>query len=447
MYQRSLRTQGRRAGLTLMIGLFGAFKLLPAAAQDIGKCQRTIAKETAGFEAAVMKNLQKCEDGVLKGKIAACPDEKASSAIAASRAKLEAKITGACDGLTFIDMGFGGRQSECSSSCFIALDDAESVAGCVACIGEASVKQLIQVYYGAVDQPSTNKSILKCQQTLGKTAAKHFATVRKGLQKCEDGVLKGGAGPCPDSGTASKINASAGKVGDAVVKTCPDPVLSDAFNLGKFESRVSGVDPTCSAGVGSASAVAGSTTCVTEGNGDCTTDFSVGRALPCNPTGVCGNGIIEPGETCDDGNTENDTGVGPADFCPFDCQIGPCTAAGKRNVTVSFSSATPLLGMTIVLTYESTKVQIPGQSADAAVQARISSPSFSFTPNDLNYALRNVLLDPTFGGISSGPAFTVQFDTCEGSGSLSAADFSCKVAEASNVNLQPVTATCSVTVN
>ena len=90
--------------------------------------------------------------------------------------------------------------------CYAPLTDAASVAQCLACVGEGTVDQLIGVYYGTLNAPSTDKKTLKCQRTLGKTAAKHFATVRKSLQKFEDGVLKTGSGSCPDSKATDKIN-------------------------------------------------------------------------------------------------------------------------------------------------------------------------------------------------------------------------------------------------
>jgi cysteine-rich repeat protein len=445
MYQR------RWAKQTSSRFVFGSVLALlaasPLSAQDAGKCQRTVAKETAKYDATLMKNLQKCEDGKLRGKTGSCPDEAAAAANAAAREALDAKILAACEGLTYIDMGYSDLQADCANACSVTLVDAASVSSCLACIGESAVEQLLKVYYGAVEAPSADKGVLKCQQTLGKSAAKHFATVRKTLQKCEDAALKGGGGPCPDGKSSSKISSSAAKVGDAVAKSCPEATLAAAFNLSTLGSRVGGVDASCLPGSTSPSAVASGVSCVTEENGDCATDSSVGRELSCNPVGLCGDGVVQVGETCDDGNTVNDDGIGPADFCPSDCSVGPCTASGTRSVTVNFNAPSSVVGMTIVLTYDDTKVRIPGQFADAAVQARLSSTAFSFTPNDLNYALRNVLLDSSFAGVSSGAAFQVQFDACEGGGAPTAGDFSCVVAEATNANLQPVSATCSVTVN
>ena len=96
------------------------------------------------------------------------------------------------------------------------------------------------------------------------------------------------------------------------------------------------------------------------------------------------------------------------------------------------------------MVYDDNKVSIPGHAGDGNVQGRLSSASFSMTPNDLDYALRNVLLDSTFTGIPSGAAFTVEFDTC--GGAVTTADFGCLVADTSDVNFQAAEAgtSCSV---
>ena len=64
--------------------------------------------------------------------------------------------------------------------------------------------------------------------------------------------------------------------------------------------------------------------------------------------------------------------------------------------------------------------------------------SFSLTPNDLDYALRAVLIDPTFEGVGAGPALTIQFDVCQGAAPPPAAAFTCSVLDAVDADLAPV---------
>ena len=161
---------------------------------------------------------------------------------------------------------------------------------------------------------------------------------------------------------------------------------------------------------------------------------------------VCGDGIVNlaGGETCDDGNTLD------GDSCPSNCRIASCGLPGDQSVTASvqFSTAptTLLSGMTVLVEYPEGAVGILGSNDDAAVQSRVASSTFSLTPNDLNYALRAVLIDPTFAGVSAGTALTIQFDVCQGA-QLPAADaFACTVVDATDVTLMPATASTSCSV-
>jgi len=76
----------------------------------INKCQKTIGKEAVNFLVAKSKALQKCWDGVVKGKIQApCPDSKAQAAIAKAEAKKFDKICKSCGG--------GGDKKPADSQC------------------------------------------------------------------------------------------------------------------------------------------------------------------------------------------------------------------------------------------------------------------------------------------------------------------------------------------
>src|SRR6185436_15845089 len=61
-------------------------------------CRAAIAKATAKFEAAKMKALQKCRDGVLKGKVTPpCPDTKAADKISGAKTKMDDSIGKDCE--------------------------------------------------------------------------------------------------------------------------------------------------------------------------------------------------------------------------------------------------------------------------------------------------------------------------------------------------------------
>ncbi len=157
---------------------------------------------------------------------------------------------------------------------------------------------------------------------------------------------------------------------------------------------------------------------------------------------ACGNGIIEPGETCDDGNTVN------GDSCPSDCVIQSCTpGATTRTFTVSFSGSTNVAGIQVLLDYPEGKVSIPGSGGDSFVTGSISNTPAGalLVSNDLDYALIQSVT--TAAALPVGPIFRVTFQDCQGATAPTPADFTCTVTDASDptgfIDLTGVT-TCSV---
>jgi hypothetical protein len=479
----------------LAVGLTVAFGNAAAHAQDPLKCRRAIAKNAAGFEAKRIKALQKCRDGVLKDGGGACPDAKATDKIAKALAKAEEKITKDCAGLSLTDMNFAGLANQCSggdfpgtpcdtsadcagggtcapvdfcpsvqndskvepfgliaaTDCYFALSDAASVADCVTCVGEQVVDQLISDYFDTANPPSADKAVLKCQRTLGKAAASHYAKVRKALQKCEDNVLKTGSGSCPDAKATDKINKSKAKLADKITKDCgDDPTRVQAFVLSQIVGRSGRPNGSCATLNSDAASIADAIECLTAGAAECNDALGIGSSpASCNST--CGNAKLDAGETCDDSNQLQESGAGPADFCPADCAIAACTPSGTQSVTVNFTSpgspAPDLTGLTVVLYYDDSKVRVPGENSDLAVQGAVNSLTFAMTPVDTNYALRNVLIDPSLVGVPSGQAFTVTFDTCTGAPAPTAGDFHCFVADATDASFATLAGvTCSATV-
>lgn len=333
-----------------------------------------------------------------------------------------------------------------SQNCYAPVSDAASVATCVACIGEATVDQLIDTYYGSARAASDDSAVKKCQRAVGKAAAKHFAKVRKALQKCQDGVLKAGSGSCPDPKATDKISKSVTKVLDAITKDCDDTALNQGFIVSQLIAASGRPSPACLTHSGAAADLAAAIECLTSATAEANDALGIGSS-PVSANPLCGNGKIDAGETCDDGNQLEDSGVGAADVCPSDCAIAPCVANGTQNATVNFSSAVDLTGMTVVVYYDESKVMIPGSNGDAAVQAAVLSSFFAMTPNDTDYALRNVLIDPSLIGVPAGEAFTVAFSTCQGAPAPVAADFGCVVVDATDASSAAVPGvSCSVTV-
>ena len=164
--------------------------------------------------------------------------------------------------------------------------------------------------------------------------------------------------------------------------------------------------------------------------------------LPAKAPG-CGNGVIEGfaplNETCDDGNTLD------GDSCPASCHIDSCTPAGQctgpgpfgAHVTYTGPSGVTISGLGYFVDYPEGKITCPTFTQPFGVSGDVNPLGYGFTVEALK-----------IGGLPS-PVLTMNFQTCQGAPAATAADFKCKVTDASddlgNV-VDPTTITCAVTV-
>jgi cysteine-rich repeat protein len=168
---------------------------------------------------------------------------------------------------------------------------------------------------------------------------------------------------------------------------------------------------------------------------------------------VCGDGVRQFGETCDDGNTLD------GDVCPADCNIAPCPPTATRvGISVSYAKQTAVTvgSLTLFLKYPDGTVGLPGLGNATSVRNRISGlPSnFGFTANDLDYALRMVISPSTVGAVlSPGLVFQASFDLCLNASLPSPAQFTCTVEQAAtpapssmDIDLAANPMSCSLTI-
>jgi hypothetical protein len=148
---------------------------------------------------------------------------------------------------------------------------------------------------------------------------------------------------------------------------------------------------------------------------------------------VCGNGVIEAGETCA--------------TCAVDCTAHSCTATTpvrtvKVNLTIPPDET--VSGLTLLVGYKSGTVSLPGTGAASTVGSRIKNkPSnIIFAFNDLDYALRTVL--SRSAGFSSGQLYTIDFDSCQGAAAVTIENFGCTVEGCSNTFGTVTGCSCSV---
>jgi cysteine-rich repeat protein len=148
---------------------------------------------------------------------------------------------------------------------------------------------------------------------------------------------------------------------------------------------------------------------------------------------TCGNGDLDGGETCDDGNTSD------YDQCPSDCRVDACTpvvGGTLVNAVLSFESpGVPIAGLEILIDYPEGKLDY------ASAQPLVSG---FFAPQDFGHALFVVRASAT--GIPSGTVLRTRYDACTGAPAPANGDFGCEVRLAVDAATNGVEGvTCTVT--
>jgi cysteine-rich repeat protein len=166
--------------------------------------------------------------------------------------------------------------------------------------------------------------------------------------------------------------------------------------------------------------------------------------IPSGP--VCGNGMVESPETCDDGNTVN------ADGCPADCIVDPCSQTPNPggvltvNMVNNESGQTTFGVVTVFIDYPEGKVLVPGTADDSQVQAAVTdrptTGSPTCLPNDRDHGLQFGCLSTN--GFNEGLFFRINHTDCASVGPPALGEFNCQVLEATDPIGFPVSATCTL---
>ncbi len=334
-----------------------------------------------------------------------------------------------------------------ATDCYFPLTDAASVAQCVTCVSREVAKAQIDTVFESSSAPSL-MAVVDCERTVGREARAHLAVVREALAECQEDVISRGKGTCPDFGVVIRVILSRLKLAFELAKKCKPQVSGPV--AASIYSAAGRPDPACfDRTVTSPFDAAKALACYLEASANCDDQLGIGESPAiCNPN--CGNGFVESGETCDDSNQLNDSGVGPLDVCPSSCAVAACPDAGTDTIArVDFQTpgAISLAGLTVLLTYDDARVSIPGTGFGSGIDSAVTSPSFGLTTGDSDVSLRVVALDPFQIGVAPGEAFTATLDRCQGAAAPAAAEFGCMVVDASDLNGASVDGvTCSVTI-
>jgi len=317
-------------------------------------CQRSVLKESIKYAQKALKELGKCEDRVIKGKLPALTDCTADPVIAFKIAKAETKLRAAmgkkCGG-SDRSCGTGGDDDSLASigwpgtcpdfetlGCTNSIGDCDDIGECLFCVNDAAVNETRATIFDDLlpSSPSADKALNKCQRTLGKETIKHHKTVTKTLQKCWDKRLKGShANPCPDPGDGSAVAKLAKAESKRSIKICKACGGDDKLcgTNGDLSPNAIGFAPLCPS-VGDCQRVISTVAdineclgCVAAFRAECETALAVPALAPYPPTcatppppPVCGDGVVELIEECDDGGTSG------GDGCSATCELEDASA-------------------------------------------------------------------------------------------------------------------------
>ena len=149
------------------------------------------------------------------------------------------------------------------------------------------------------------------------------------------------------------------------------------------------------------------------------------------PRSDCGNGVLQPGETCD--------------TCPADCTVQPCDVAPPEvPYTVNFTppSGESTTVVTVLIGYNSSVLNLPAGSA-ATSRIRNLPPNSLRQANNFGYAVEVEVMRSS--GLPTGRLFTVNFDSCVGAPPPTMDDVSCILESCANSSGAVAGCTCTIT--
>ena len=412
----------------------------------LGACQVSIGKNTAKFYATKAKALAKCWDLRLAGKHTdVCPDgaaavgspaQKAAAAIAKAESQKIVGICKACGGadkqcdgggdLTPATIGFPAA-CPAVASCGANVTALADLVTCVDCVTEFKVDCA-----QALAIPSFVPYPAGCAQPVATPTETPVATP----------TVTATATPTRTPTATPTTTPSATPTLTAVPTLTPTrtatPTATATATVTATGTATAIATVTVTPTPTATSTTATATRTATPTATRTVTPTPTATATPGGP--VCGNGIKETGEDCDDGNTVN------CDTCPSNCknstapvQCSSTTVRHAQRLQILAPPSDTLAGATVCLDYPSGVVALPGTGA---VTGRVSGITNAITAlNDFNNAVQL-----TFASTVNQTEFDpiISFDLCTGQTAPPPTAFKCVTKVASNGSpLDPTTVVCT----
>jgi cysteine-rich repeat protein len=174
-----------------------------------------------------------------------------------------------------------------------------------------------------------------------------------------------GDGCCPAGATTANDNDCLPGCGNGVVdpgETCDTAITTGAGKCPTTcnDGMVCTNDVLVNAGTCTVVCTYPPITMPINGDGCCPSNANANNDTDCTPT--CGNGVVEAGEQCDDGNTNNN------DTCTNACRLGP--TAFRFN---TLSLRDPHVFVSVVFCLDVTDTQVAGFSVNSAIQKSLQN--------------------------------------------------------------------------
>jgi cysteine-rich repeat protein len=258
---------------------------------------------------------------------------------------------------------------------------------------------------------------------------------------CGDGVVRSGVEPCDGFDLDTASCADFGRTGDQHGLACDGACRLDPSGCGPTFTPT----PTVTA---TATPTATPTVTNTPRADETATPTPTPTPTPTATPDLCGNGLIDEGETTQVGGMTVPMGASGAS-CPDDGTPLSCEASGEHTFALGFNpppGASPS-SLIVLLSYRTDRLSLPGSGLAGTVRQRIVTPPpppTILTVNDLDVALRIIL--SRAGVIPRGLLATVRFDGCSGAPPPAVEDLVCFIEGCGSSSGDVAGCTCTVEV-
>ena len=250
----------------------------------VARCQASIGRAVDICVARAWAARRRCLDAEVDG--GSCDQSATDAVVQAARTRARQVVTAGCTESQLSLLLFGGL-AEAQNDILHACDDAQTA--------------LISAAYGpllvggtATPSPSASACIHATAAVAGRMARLAFGVRRRVLNRIAATPLLLTVKQGLIDGSAERIARLQQRAADVISRTCPTADFTALYGR-----------------------LAQDLTAVIAPRADCMTALSYAQAVILCPAPVCGNGVQETGEACDDGNADDN------DACRNDCTLPP----------------------------------------------------------------------------------------------------------------------------